>query len=170
LLLAGEAIAQEPTRAREPAGAQESGDDASPQAKPEPTEPAKKAPKKAAEPSAEEPGTRTYLPLAFTGIALFGASWIGTIITAAAADPVADRGQAVGHAVVPIAGPFLLFMQGSGPQHLEGLIIAFGAAQGLGLLGTFLGLTLESKVVPVAAEATIRPILAPTFGGVHGAF
>jgi hypothetical protein len=125
--------------------------------------------KKAKTKKAEEPQTRTYVPLGITGVALFGAGWITTVIVAAAGD-VDDRGQAVGHGIIPLLGPFLLLSQGSGPDELEGLVVATGAMQAVGVIAGFLGFTLESKVVPAEEEqVSVRPLLGPVVG-LEGSF
>jgi hypothetical protein len=125
--------------------------------------------KKAKTKKAEEPQTRTYVPLGITGVALFGAGWITTVIVAAAGE-VDDRGQAVGHGIIPVLGPFLLLSQGSGPDELEGLVVATGAMQAVGVIAGFLGFTLESKVVPAEEEqVSVRPLLGPVVG-LEGSF
>ena len=106
-----------------------------------------------------------------TGLAVFAASWAATIIVAAAVVDE-DKNQAIGHAFVPAAGPVIM---GGADYDLGKAEIAMPplcAAQTVGLIATFLGLT-TFRVEPVegdAETASITPALAPGGAAVYGTF
>ena len=109
--------------------------------------------------------TRQYWPLLIAGGALFGAAWIGTI-AAVGATAEEDKGSAIGQAFVPVAGPFILHSTQSAPDDVAGLLIGMSALQGLGLLTAFVGLTVESKLLVPAADATAATVtVTPLVGG-----
>ncbi len=111
--------------------------------------------------------TQDYVWLGIAGLATFGASFIGTIVLAAATEPP-QKGVAVGHAAVPVGGPFLSLAESSHAPDVEGVLAVLGLFQGLGLGAAFLGFTLESKVVVGGQTAWITPAVTPAGIGLHG--
>lgn len=124
------------------------------------------SPRAAEAPHAE---VRDYVWVGVAGLATFGASWIGTIIVAAATDPP-DKGLAVGHAAVPVGGPFLSLAEGSHAEDIQGVLAGLGALQGAGVAAALLGFTLESKVEVGGTAAWVTPAVAPAGIGVTGRF
>lgn len=115
--------------------------------------------------------TESYLPLTVAGACTFGAAWIATVVLSSVAvsqeEPKRDVGPTVAAALVPVAGPIILRSEGSEPKDdaVSTTLVVLAAAQGMGLLATFLGLTIESRVeVPVSAA--VLPMVTPEGAGV----
>lgn len=112
---------------------------------------------------------RNYVWVGIAGLATFGASWIATIIVAAATESP-DKGLAIGHNVVPVAGPFISLAEGSHAEDIQGVLAGLGALQGAGVAAALLGFTLESRIAVGETEAWVTPMVAPGGLGVTGRF
>lgn len=118
--------------------------------------------------------TVSHTPLVIAGAATFGASWIATVVLASAsvgledptvgADGVArsrDVGATVGGSLVPVVGPVILRTIGAAPRDetVDDVLVVLMGAQAMGLLATFLGATLDSRVeLPATA---VVPAVTP---------
>jgi hypothetical protein len=125
----------------------------------------------------DEPGTeiRSYPEVWIIGAWVFGAAWIGTVVMAGVAVPDEDQNQAIGHAFIPVGGPFYMIAQEDDSSDVDPALPAMGAAQGIGLVLTFVGATLERKVRVSTAATDARAIeLEPQLGlgsvGLQGRF
>jgi hypothetical protein len=120
-------------------------------------------PEPAPAPKPEEPAAPAghgYPAMLFTGAAVLGASWIGTIILTAV---VVGEGAAIGHSVVPIAGPVIELSQDYDTSEIEGALVGLAAGQAAGAVLLFLGLTVfteepssEAAVMPTADGVRVR--------------
>jgi hypothetical protein len=120
-------------------------------------------------PEDNELTTFDYVPLGIAGLATFGATWLGSIVVALAADSP-NKGRAIGHSVVPVVGPFISIAERSHADGIEGLLTGLGVLQGVGVGATLLGFTLESKVeVNRPSTAYVVPMIGPVVGA-RGAF
>lgn len=124
-------------------------------------------PRAEVDPSGVRVETRSYLPLTVAGACTFGAAWIATIALASAAVATEspsigldgqprerDIGPTVGGAFVPVVGPVVLRAEGAEPRDdtVNAVLVVLMGAQAMGLLATFLGATIESRVeLPAAA-------------------
>jgi hypothetical protein len=123
--------------------------------------------------------TTTYLPLTVAGACTFGAAWIATIALAsasvAAEEPTVgadgqerrrDVGATVAGSFVPVAGPVVLRSTGGEPRDetIDNVLVVLMGVQAIGLLATFLGATIDSRVeIPATA---VVPTVTPNGAGV----
>jgi hypothetical protein len=107
---------------------------------------------------------RSYDELAIAGAAVFGASWIATIAMTAATVKE-HRGQAVGHSVVPVAGPFIELSQSYNTRAIAPILVITGGGEALGLLGLFVGVTIDSRVLVPDGHARLR--ISPAGAGLN---
>jgi hypothetical protein len=109
---------------------------------------------------------RSYPEVAIAGGALLGAGWIATIAMTAATVKK-QRGEAVGHSVVPVAGPFIELSQDYNTRSIAPVLVVTGCVQSLGLLALFAGATIDSLVLVPDSGARVR--IAPAGAGASAA-
>ena len=130
-----------------------------------------------------DPGASAYrveyrgLPPAvwITGVAAFGASWGGTIIVAAAMAPEEGQGAAIGHAAIPLVGPWIMMSQDDTSDYATFVVLG-GFLQGASAAMAILGGTLTRRHTVVGDEAeqpaaeeeaiAVTPVMGPTMAGV----
>lgn len=112
--------------------------------------------------------TRSYPILFYVGAPLFGAAWIGTAVAAALTAKEGKTAAAAGAGAVPLAGPVLLHEKDQLEPTGEALVIVLGALQGVGLIASFVGLTMESEVLTPIGEVglVVTPMAGRGTGGV----
>jgi hypothetical protein len=114
--------------------------------------------------------TRRPWPWIIAGGATFVAAWIGTIALVGAT--AEHKSEAIGQAIVPVAGPILVDSHGNASDDVAGLLVGLMALQGAGLLTAVVSLTIESKVVvpgePAPEQA--RVVLSPGGIGITASF